>query len=462
MPEAIELLGLSGRSIVAPAGHGKTELITKVAALGRRTLVLTHTHAGVHAIKGRLKRLGISSSVVVVDTIASWASRYAYAFPQRSNVPAGGRPTGNQWNLVYEGAAAILQSAVVRRVIEASYERILIDEYQDCDGLQHALATALSAVVPTLVFGDAMQGIFEFVDTRIRWRDTVLPVFSTAHELTEPHRWRTVNPDLGSWIAEVRRKLMVGEPIDLRKGPITYLPCSDAFDMGLFFDGIDERQGSTAAIHCVRKVCNGLAQATRGAFQSIEEIAAARLIAFAQAWDDAQAPTNRREALGSLMHEAIVRSDHVPEEGIDPNLNAALNEAWAALGTTGLAVDAINVLRQERAHPQSRTFRGDLLGDAKRALGEVAAGRHTSLVAAAEAMRQRLSHTGRATLRRTVSTPLLLKGLEFDHVVVPDATHFLSQRHAQAKLFYVAISRARSSLTIASRTPTLQFTLPTL
>jgi len=48
------------------------------------------------------------------------------------------------------------------------------------------------------------------------------------------------------------------------------------------------------------------------------------------------------------------------------------------------------------------------------------------------------------------STPLLLKGLEFDHVVIPDTSHFSRATLAQAKLFYVAISRATQSLTISA------------
>ena len=46
-PESI--LTLSRRAVVAPAGHGKTELIAKVAALGRRTLVpVSYTHLRAH------------------------------------------------------------------------------------------------------------------------------------------------------------------------------------------------------------------------------------------------------------------------------------------------------------------------------------------------------------------------------------------------------------------------------
>jgi superfamily I DNA/RNA helicase len=81
---------------------------------------------------------------------------------------------------------------------------------------------------------------------------------------------------------------------------------------------------------------------------------------------------------------------------------------------------------------------------------------------AADRVRHRISMAGRTLPRRTVSTPLLLKGLEFDHVVVPDARHFVGERHAQAKLFYVAISRATRSLTITSPDSLVHFAVPAL
>lgn len=82
--------------------------------------------------------------------------------------------------------------------------------------------------------------------------------------------------------------------------------------------------------------------------------------------------------------------------------------------------------------------------------------------AATLSVRQRVSNSGRKMPQRTVSTPLLLKGLEFDHVVIPDATHFSNERKAQAKLFYVAISRATRTLAIASSQRFVRFDAPTL
>ncbi len=138
MPEATELLAIGNGAIVAPAGHGKTEIIANVAALGRRALILTHTHAGVHAIRTRMKRLGVPGNAVSVDTIAGWSMRYAHAFPGIAKPPADMPGNGAEWEQLYVGAAAALSVSAVREVVAASYDRILIDEYQDCGGSQHA------------------------------------------------------------------------------------------------------------------------------------------------------------------------------------------------------------------------------------------------------------------------------------------------------------------------------------
>lgn len=455
-PEAIRCL--SRQAVVAPAGHGKTELIARVAALGERTLILTHTHAGVHAIRSRLKRHSVPNHVVSVDTIASWAVRYVLAFPRHANQPPLNPRTPEEWNALYRGAATMLRSPIVKQVIQASYDRILIDEYQDCEQLQHTIALELSCIVPTVIFGDPMQGIFEFVPSRIGWSQSVASSFVQAYELREPHRWNNSNPALGAWIAETRQKLLHGQAIDLREGPLTYIQSNDAFDMRLFFESMNERVGTTAAIYCWRNTCNDLAKLTRGAYQSIEEIAAQRLSDFAIAWDAAQLnPAGRGAALKALLDDVITHSAHT-----EAALGVALPAAWHRLCQSGLAKDALDVIRLERAQASARTFRGELLGDARRAISDVAEGRHQSMVAACEAVRHRLSIVGRAPVLRTISTPLLLKGLEFDHVLIPDANHYVRQRCAQAKLFYVAISRAKHSLTISSRSPILQFPLPNL
>ncbi len=465
MPNAAELIGLGNAAVVAPAGHGKTEIIANVAAMGRRALILTHTHAGVHAIRSRLKRLGIPHAQVAVDTIAGWCMRYAHAFPCVAQPPDGMPQTGEQWNQLYRGAAWALRVQAIREVVASSYDRILIDEYQDCHGLQHELAIALSSIVPTLIFGDPMQGIFEFAGATLSWDGEIHSSFPLGGTLETPHRWAGKNPELGQWIAETREKLMRGEAIDLADPRITYRESDGAFDMGTLFEGIDGKEGSFAAIHCNKTICYRLAKAANGGYQAIEEVAANRLRGFASAWDRAADGRARVQAFLALSEDCFQKKMPAGGEAPDPE-DAVVQQAMRDLipdvgeGTGAEAVAQLFSLARKR--PQWRLYRNELWRDAERAANEVAAGRAETMTAATLSVRQRVSNSGRKMPKRTVSTPLLLKGLEFDHVVIPDAQHFGNERQAQAKLFYVAISRATRTLTIASSQRFVQFNAPDL
>lgn len=463
MTEVADLFALGNAAIVAPAGHGKTEIIAKVAAMGRRALILTHTHAGVHAIRARIKRLGIPHARVAVDTIAGWCMRYAHAFPGVAKPPDGMPQTGEQWNQLYRGTASALAVQAVREVIAASYDRILIDEYQDCQGLQHDLAIALSQVVPTLIFGDPMQGIFEFAGATLSWEREIHPAFPFAGTLETPYRWAGRNPELGQWIAETREKLLSGESIDLSDRRITYRESNDAFDMGTLFEGIDGKEGSIAAIHCNKKICYGLAKAANGGYQAIEEVAANRLRVFANAWDRTADARTRVEAFIGLSNDCFRKRAALEGEAPDPEdvaVQQSMREVARHVGERGGADKIAHLFALARKRPRWKLYRSELWRDAERVAMEVAAGRAETMEAASLAVRQRVSNSGRKLPKRTVATPLLLKGLEFDHVVIPDATHFANERFAQAKLFYVAISRATRTLTISSSQRFLRFEPP--
>lgn len=465
MPDAAALFRLGNAAVVAPAGHGKTEIIANVAAMGRRALILTHTHAGVHAIRARLKRLGISQAQVAVDTIAGWCMRYAHAFPGVTQPPEGMPQTGEQWNQLYRGAVWALRVRAIREVIASSYDRILIDEYQDCHGLQHELAIALSGIVPTLIFGDPMQGIFEFAGATLNWEGDIHPGFPLAGSLETPHRWTGKNLELGQWITEVREKLIRGEVIDLADPRITYRESDDAFDMGTLFGGLDGKEGSVAAIHCNKTICYRLAKAANGGYQAIEEVAANRLREFASAWDGADNGRARVQAFSDLTNDCFHKKSPIYGEAPDPEdavVQQAMRDLVPAIGEGNGAKVVAELFTLARKRPQWKLYRNELWRDAERAANELAMDRAETMTAAALCVRQRVSNSGRNMPKRTVSTPLLLKGLEFDHVVIPDATHFGNERQAQAKLFYVAISRATRTLTIASSQRFVQFNPPTL
>jgi len=124
------------------------------------------------------------------------------------------------------------------------------------------------------------------------------------------------------------------------------------------------------------------------------------------------------------------------------------------------AASLLGLITLAKKRSDIKLFRREIWRDAGRAAQEIVAGRVPTMVDAVAVVKQSAARTGRSLPRRTISTPLLLKGLEFDHVVIPDATHFFNERFASAKLFYVAISRATRSLTIASSARYLQFPIP--
>ncbi len=457
MPEAQDLLGVERGAIVAPAGHGKTELIAKVAALGQRTLVLTHTNAGVQAIRSRLKWMRVPQSAVVVDTIARWCLRYAYAFPGVANPPAE-MPVGAQWDDVHRGVRSALNVPAIRRVVEASYDRVLIDEYQDCNGHQHELAIALSGIAPTMIFGDPMQGIFEFAGATLSWDREIHPAFPLVAKLEVPYRWRDTNPALGAWIADARGRLIRGDRVEFTGGPVAYRHADGAFDMEALFHRVEGKEGKIAAIHCGKGVCYRLAAAARGGFQAIEEMAAKTMMEFASRWEASPVPDDRRATLRWLITESF--NTRKLNEGESPSpeeapLLEAIKVAMAALAVDGPRA-ALEVLLLTRKLPRGRLHRQELVRDVERAISELAAGRCETMLEAAKRVRDRAGIVGRRLPKRTVSTPLLLKGLEFDHVVVPDAAHFAYESKAQAKLFYVAISRPTQSLTITGPDAFLQ------
>ena len=83
----IDLLNITCGSVSAPAGCGKTHLIA--SALQRHVdpkpiLILTHTNAGVAALRARLTHMGVPQSAFRITTIDGWGMRLIGTFPQRS------------------------------------------------------------------------------------------------------------------------------------------------------------------------------------------------------------------------------------------------------------------------------------------------------------------------------------------------------------------------------------------
>lgn len=139
----MDLRAITRGTVTAPAGCGKTQLIAQTLAVHRESkpiLVLTHTNAGVAALRGRLNRAEVPSNAYRLSTIDGWAMRLVSTFPGRSAhdpeilklaAPARDYPA------IRDAAWKLLQTGHVSEVLKASYANLIVDEYQDCSVPQH-------------------------------------------------------------------------------------------------------------------------------------------------------------------------------------------------------------------------------------------------------------------------------------------------------------------------------------
>ena len=208
--------------VVAAAGCGKTEqIVIATSSSDARRLILTHTHSGVHAITTRLKKCKVPTPKYHVDTIAGWCLRASTSFPQRSGLDTSIRLSGVDWNDVYRATVRLMQSGAVSSVLHASYCGVFVDEYQDCSREQHAVIRLLADELPCCVFGDPLQGIFDFGDQDpVDWESDVYPTFPMEAELKVPWRWKNAgNEPLSDWLSQIRKGIEDGAPVDLAGCP---------------------------------------------------------------------------------------------------------------------------------------------------------------------------------------------------------------------------------------------------
>ncbi|WP_326557133.1 hypothetical protein [Micromonospora sp. NBC_01796] len=126
-----------------------------------------------------------------------------------------------------------------------------------------------------------------------------------------------------------------------------------------------------------------------------------------------------------------------------------VQESLTAL-LTGPSPDAVREALLSIAQlPGGATYRHDAWYTVLSALRTADAG--SQLVAESVIQhRNRTRATGRRASRYTLSRPTLIKGLEYDHAVVLDA-----DQHEPTNL-YVALTRARKTLTVISARPELR------
>ncbi len=168
MPPKLDILGFDRGSITAPAGCGKTQLIAESLLKhegSKPILILTHTNAGAAALRLRLKRLQVPNSLFVVATLDGFAIKLIGMFPRRSAhnpILLEIRTPQNDYPAIRIAATELIQNQHISTALKATYSRLIVDEYQDCNLIQHGLVNALSQILSTIVLGEHLQSIFVF------------------------------------------------------------------------------------------------------------------------------------------------------------------------------------------------------------------------------------------------------------------------------------------------------------
>lgn len=456
--------------VVAPAGFGKTYIIAEATARSAgRQLILTHTYAGVNALRRKMRALGVSDRLYHIDTIASWSLRICLSYSQTSGWREE-RPADNQqWNAVYDACARLLDQAFVRRIVCASYDGLYVDEYQDCSVAQHGIVLKLARDLPSRVLGDPLQGIFDFDGQNpVDWTRDVEGGFERLGTLDTPHRWIQAGAnDLGIWLRHVRICLEQGRPIDLnvnRPATVTfrqadadpqalirlqgnacqYLPCERGHTVIAIHKGSQEYKAK----------CHRLSRNLGGRFSSIEEVEGKDLFSFIRKVERARSDAARLKeivefakrcmtAVEQNLPAGTVRGEQVNVRANTRNPDAA-RKANAYLAAPGSAAMSSLLLALKEAQGVE-IVRADLFFRALGVLNKHTLHPELSLSEAAEKYHGEFRYKGRPIGRRKlVGTTLLVKGLEFDHAIVLDAASL------STKELYVALTRGARSLTIIS------------
>lgn len=464
------IVGCPRGCVIAPAGCGKTEQIASAVLHGEgRRLILTHTLAGVDALRVRLKKKGAAPRHYQISTIAAWSLWIASVFPIRSGLSVAMPKSNEEYETVYAAAVNLIKSGCIDGVIKASYSGILVDEYQDCIRVQHELVCALSNLIPCCIFGDPLQQIFGFrSDSLPEWSGEVLCTFPQVADLPKPWRWEIVgNSELGKWLLQCRDELCNDGQVDLRNGPscVQHLMLEGASreaqyqkKVQLVMKALDKPKGEKCIVIGNSQHEAGRAKlASKVRASTVEPVSCKRLIEFVEKLEKKQGH-ERLDIVLELVKDVMLKADaaslkKVVKAVAEGRRRIPLNNSQAACVEITRSIDLQPILQLLEEIPKEKKgwiYRRELYSALCSALRGVIAGTHETLEDAVWDVQNRRRHAGRNFGNRNIGSTLLVKGLEFDHVIIVDIETL------KRNDLYVALTRGSRSITVISESPILR------
>jgi len=472
MPEDdIDLLAINRGTIAAPAGCGKTHLIAET--LKRHTgtkpiLVLTHTNAGVAALRGRLDRADVPRSSYRLATIDGWSIRIVSTFPGRAGLDPTildlTNPRADYPN-IRKAARRVLEPGHVNDILAASYARLLVDECQDCVIDQFALIFFASQCLPACVLGDPMQAIFGFGrDSLADWDEHICNCFPLAGELDTPWRWRNAGAEeLGQWLLDVRTHLIAGQPIDLQATPdaVTWVELDgDASDHEKLVTAARTRPpGGDGRVLVIGDSISAdsryrIAKSVHGAV-TVEAVDLKDLVSFARRLDldDGDALETVAEFAQKLMTNVgaadLVRRVQSLQRGTARKEATDVEQVAIEFVERPSYRAALDLLVEINKSGGVRVYRPAVQQACHRALRACDADPDLPFYEATVRMREENRLRGRPLPKRAIGSTLLLKGLEAEASIILNAAELDSRN------LYVAMTRGSKLLTVCSPTPIL-------
>ena len=362
-------------------------------------------------------------------------------------------------------AINLLKAVHVSDIMAASYTRLIVDEYQDCSIRQHAVVTYAAQILPTCVLGDPLQAIFGFGgDNLAKWNEHICAYFPVAGELEKPWRWINADAEpLGLWLLDGRKKLLRGEPIDLRSAPaaVTWVELLGTND--------HQRRLLAARVRpqnvdgCVLIIGDRTSPASQHQFASqtpgavtVEAVDLKDLVSFARTFD--LAVPDALECLADFAQKVMtnIRAPDFLVRRVQSVMRGTARKPPTDVEKAALEFvhspshrSAVHLLIEMSQEAGVRTHRPAVLRACIKALQLCEGTDGLSFQDAAIQMREQHRLLGRPLPRRAVGSTLLLKGLEADVAVI------LYADALNTRNLYVAMTRGSHALTVCSRSPIL-------
>lgn len=474
-----EFLSPNKSMIIAPAGYGKTHTIVDCLEQfqfeDKKILILTHTHAGIASIKDKITERSIPSKIFEITTICSFALNLTLSFVSESDLPDDS-DMKKKFRIAQSFALRLLMARPIQSVLRAKYEHVIVDEYQDCDIVQHDLINRLGDIVKVHILGDAMQSIFGFNGTPVDLNsDAVSAYREHLQELSIPWRWNNAGfSNLGKEIFQIRQLLESHKEIDLTQFRNIQLVITNTND--LYWHGKRD-ENPPQIIKVLRQYLSKrhtgsvliLHPDTYNKDPRIRLTKALSNLGMLESIDDGDfyetitkfESTNNYELIASIvsfMKDTCVASDldkwfHADGTLVNKSSNKNLDVIKQYETLQGFikpllknksASVILSFISQIRQLFSIRVVRKDIFYSIERVLKD-AESRSISFSQALKLNRDKVRRIGRSISGKYIGTTLLTKGLECETVIILNANKFPDEKH-----LYVAISRCSKRLIIAS------------